>query len=293
MTTFYLNPYYSNAANIDYHIAAQLLKKGAKRASSSWNADILIGTDNPVQGRKAYGYLFGSNKGIMSKILRRKPYMPKTYHDQAKTKPGQMYFVKPKKGSKGIGISIVHGHGQTISKYGHLIQEAVPSLILPFAGSPPRKFDLRFYASLTLLPSGKCEIVTDDDAYMKFSSSAYVKGRASTEITNVARQDPRGFKKCLCMLSKYKERDLMHLIPLMKEYAEDALQTCFDELMEKSRFKGSTVGHIYGFDFIITEDGLDVKILEINAKAGVKGRLTLGPFNPLPLLPALVGKKYS
>ena len=90
------------------------------------------------------------------------------------------------------------------------------------------------------------------------------------------------------MLSNYKERDLTGLIAKMKEYSEDALQTHFAKCVAgKSSFSKRTMTNVYGFDYIVTENGEDVKILEINTTPICKGRLTLGPLKILPLLPAI------
>lgn len=289
MTTFYINPTYAHTEHMYKHIAAQLLKRGFTQTKDPRTAKIILGST--FNGKIECAPLFSSDKDRTFRVLKGKPYIPPTWNEVAPASQivkGRRYFIKPSRGSLGLGISIVKGTGRHIVQEGAVIQEAVPSLILRFAGSAPRKFDMRFYASITTYPDGTFKVVTDDDAYMRFSSTKYVPGRASAEITNVARQDPNGYKECLCMVSKYPDRDLSPLIARMKEYSEDALATHFAKCVEgKSLYRNRTITNIYGFDYIATEDGTDVKILEMNTTPVCKGRLTLGPINFLPFLPPI------
>lgn len=286
MTTFYINSTYARTEHMYRHIGRQLTKKGCKQTKDPRSAKIVLGS--PWRGKIECTPLFTSNKALTFSVLDGKPYIPLTWHEMVRTEKGQKYFVKPVGGSLGLGIRIVWGDGKMLTQRDAVIQEAVPSLIVPFKGSEPRKFDMRYYASISIYPDGTHKIVTDDDAYMRFSSSKYVPGRPSAEITNVARQDPHGYKDCLCMLTQYTDRDLSHLIAKMKEYSHDALDTHYLKCVAgKSQYKGRTVTNIYGFDFIVTRNGLDVKILEINTTPICKGRLQLGPIDFISMLPPI------
>lgn len=294
MTTYYIDPKYATNVQAFAVVASELSALGLTKLPDTKDADIIIGTRQPIRGKLVVGPFFYSNKTVTAEVLEGKPYIPKTWKGVAETKKGQLYFVKPERGSKGAGIKLIEGDGKRFNAKKAVIQEAVPSLILPFMGSLPRKFDIRFHASLTILPDGTAQILTNNDAYMRFSSSPYMKGVSKSELTNVAQQDSNGYKDCLCNLSQYHNieaggPDLTPLIGKMKSYASDALRAYFTKfVVGKKRFKGAAMTNIYGFDFIVTEDGKDVKILEINTTPQTQLFYSCGYASPLPLMPIIM-----
>jgi hypothetical protein len=75
--------------------------------------------------------LLGSSKFSNHELANGKDYYPLTYKNEALLEKDKYYFIKPDKGSLGLGINVIKGDGNIYKAENHVIQEKIESLLYP------------------------------------------------------------------------------------------------------------------------------------------------------------------
>ncbi len=215
--------------------------------------------------RVNFRILFGSSKFLGHDLANDKDYYPKTYKNEALLEQDKYYFIKPNKGSLGLGINVVKGENNHIIAPDSVIQEKIDSLLYPINNNY-HKFDIRYFITYFYYKN-KLHILHTDDGIMRFSLEPYKAGNLQSELTNVFQQK-KMFNSTFNPLISEFDPSLLTIIPKIQSIVNEILNSAtttenFSQI-KTNIDPNHIIFNVIGFDFVVTPEK-DVKFIEFNS----------------------------